>query len=370
MTPSSIRQSAFLLSILLSAFLGRAGLAEAQVVGDRVIPCDASCRRWLGVEARPVYREPPVYRARPSFRERAYLEDDGYYLEEYEPRMRFPRERREVWGPRRGFEQAPAREPFVQSQRRRPTVSSRPKSTISKSKKVADRKERLKDTGAIAAKVTPPPVVARTTSQEPVTPAPKVPAKIEAAPAAVLPQPETQADSVATLAEPASPPSIPAAAAPDVAVTRESSAASPATPAPPAPPVEVAAVPQQVEAPAPAPLTGISPPKNPLLDLTNRVTSEDDRKILQLLRGTAPDLALGDNDMGAGDNVAEDIPLTHLPDAVIARKPFFKDYQFFVSDGDAVLVTPKTRRVVKVYSSKDHAGAGTEASKTESSPSR
>jgi hypothetical protein len=190
MKPSSFRQSPLLGAFLLATLLGSTGLAQAQVVGDRVIPCNALCRRWLGLEERPVYRDRPVYRALPSFRERVYLEDDGYYLEEREPRMRVPRERRELWSPQRGFERAPAGETFVRSKRPRQTVSSHPKSTITKSKKVAsspkqiaDRRERLKDTGALAGKVTSPPAVEQSSSQDPVTPAADIPTRMEPAPA-------------------------------------------------------------------------------------------------------------------------------------------------------------------------------------------
>ncbi|MDB5594554.1 MAG: hypothetical protein JWM36_1515 [Hyphomicrobiales bacterium] len=367
MKPSSIGQSSWFGVFLLATLLGNTGLAQAQVVGDRVLPCDARCRRWLGLEERPVFREPPVYRARPGFRERAYLEDDGYYLEEPAARMRGPRER-EVWG--RPRERAQAWETFVRPKRPKQIVSSRPKSTISKSKKVADRNERPKRSSAIATKVTSPALVAPAASQDPVTAAPTVSSAIDAVPAAAMPQTQTPVEPVAKVTEANDPAPTPAPAAPEETVARETMAPPTSAPAPPEAPVDVAALPQQVNPAPPAPLNGISPPVSPLLDLTNGVTSEEDRKILQLLRRAASDLALGDNDMGAGDNVAEDIPLTPLPEAVIARKPFFKNYQFFVSDGDAVLVTPKTRRVVKVYSSKAQAGAGPEASTPQQSPSR
>ncbi|MDB5648899.1 MAG: hypothetical protein JWL62_419, partial [Hyphomicrobiales bacterium] len=72
------------------------------------------------------------------------------------------------------------------------------------------------------------------------------------------------------------------------------------------------------------------------------------RALLRLLVTSATDQALGDNDMGPGDTVAEDIQLTPLPDPVLIERPSFAGLQYFVSDGIAVLVHTGTRTVVKV----------------------
>lgn len=358
MTTSSLRPA---LMICASFFAGVAGLpdvARAQGYYERDFPCGYQCRQFLRErEGRDLPRAlPRDLPRRPRVGDRViFLEDDPYFQPPIPPRN--------IRSVPRGFAIEPYGAPYEDRSRLREvplvdapraaaqkraaaaTAAAKQKARVAKQA----QKARPARQGLAKAAETAPPANSEAPAVAAATPSPR--------PALPLASPEaTRSVDAPKSAPPASTVEPPQAVA---ALPVPSEAAAPPAVAGPdaaAPPVERGA-PAPIDPPAPRMRTPsalsdpglLRPRPNSLAGVTSILISNDDSRILAILRTNAEDQHLGDDDMGPGDMVAEDIPLRQLPGGVVREKPFFRGLQYFVSDGSAVLVDPASRHVMKVY---------------------
>ena len=77
--------------------------------------------------------------------------------------------------------------------------------------------------------------------------------------------------------------------------------------------------------------------------------SDEDRAVLKALQASAPDLALSIETPRIGETLPENVPLTALPSQIVEKLPSFRGFQFVISNGDAYLVSPASRRVLRVW---------------------
>ena len=80
-----------------------------------------------------------------------------------------------------------------------------------------------------------------------------------------------------------------------------------------------------------------------------RAMSEADRVVLSILQQSASDLSLPVEAPHIGQILNDDVPLNDLPNEIIDQLPSFRGLKFVISKGDAYLVSPVNRRVLRIW---------------------